>query len=139
LIGQVGERRVSARDLARSTKELLDEVESGRTIVVIRYGRAAAALVPLRQDTWPGPSSGDTDPPPALDAEERTILKALAQGTPSAVICDVLQMSPAIVAHTLNRLELAGLIRLTATGYRLRPEGLAAVRGRGGDRSTHCA
>jgi antitoxin (DNA-binding transcriptional repressor) of toxin-antitoxin stability system len=41
-------RNVSARDLSRRTSRLLDEIEAdGSALVVIRYGRPAAVLVPF--------------------------------------------------------------------------------------------
>ena len=137
-------RNVSARELSRRLSNLLDEVESdGTALVVIRYGRPAAILVPFQEvaerpklpriaDLGKGPSPSsdveveEIDESELDDAQRRVVLDVSRctslHWTPGQADLPVRELLPA-----LSRLETCGILergpgaarRLTSKGERL--------------------
>jgi len=135
-------RAVSARELSRRMASLLDEVESeSSALVVVRYGRPAAMLVPFRETverpqlpriaeigSSPAIKEGnEVDEQIELNDDNRTVVLGVAR-------CPYLHWKPSQtelpasrLAVALSRLELMGLIErgvgaswhLTASGERL--------------------
>ena len=127
-------RTVSSRELSRRTSDLLNEIDDeGHALVIVRFGRAAALLVPLERSPRSIRSvaierheDGPTEMP-QLDDEERELLRRIAACHPEAHrtatwIGDIVRF-----CRTVGRLELAGLIenrggvrqRLTSAGERV--------------------
>ena len=135
-------RAVSARELSRRMASLLDEVEAeSSALVVVRYGRPAAMLVPFREtverpqlpritEIGSSPAMEDRDEDDdqiELNDDNRTVVLGVARcpyrhWTPSQADLPVSRLAVA-----LSRLELVGLIErgggpswhLTARGERL--------------------
>jgi antitoxin (DNA-binding transcriptional repressor) of toxin-antitoxin stability system len=118
---------VSSRDLSRHTSRLLDEIEAaGSALVVIRYGRPTAVLVPFEDvaarpqlpriselggeiTLWPIPEDELDDV--ELSEHQRAILVGVAR-------CTLLYWTPSQIdmqvrdrAVALGKLEVAGLLQ----------------------------
>ena len=135
-------RNVTSRELSRRTSDLLDEIESnGSALVVIRYGRPCAVVVPFEDvsarptlprlsdlggelSAWPKPSE-DTDV--ELDEDQIGLVREIAT-------CALLHWTPSQsdlparrLIMALSNLEISGIVergpgasrRLTARGERI--------------------
>jgi antitoxin (DNA-binding transcriptional repressor) of toxin-antitoxin stability system len=118
-------RWVAAREFARNVAEILDDVQfKRRTVIVTRYGRRAAMLVPL-DDMSRVPKATpveEVEPPEIDDPLQRRIYEAVAKR--EQLRPKMFQIDAALFSRTLGRMEIAGLIIKTWSGYRVRPKPL---------------
>lgn len=135
-------RAVTARELSRRMSSLLDEIESERcALVVIRYGRPSAMLVPFRESAERTTLPRITDLVPMLtteEIEEEEPDVELSEDQTLAILsiahCRFLHWKPgqldlpaSRLAVALTKLELGGLAergpggswRLTRPGERV--------------------
>ncbi|MGH2726963.1 MAG: type II toxin-antitoxin system Phd/YefM family antitoxin, partial [Actinomycetota bacterium] len=109
-------RNASARELARRTSALLDEIdEKGTAIVIVRFGRPAALLVPLEQtrqhrqvviqEAGPGLSADEFEMPQLRDYDERLLAEMYARSPEPVGREDDPERATAFV-----RLQLEGLV-----------------------------
>jgi antitoxin (DNA-binding transcriptional repressor) of toxin-antitoxin stability system len=142
-------RNVSSRELSRRTSHLLDEIEShGSALVVIRYGRPSAVLVPFEDvaarpvlprlsdlggelTLWPLSDDNDEDLDDIeLDEHQRRVLVEVDR-------CTLLHWTPSQsdlqageLAIALAGLEISGLLeRGPGASWRLTRRGERVVRG----------
>ncbi len=131
-------RNASARELSRRTSALLDEIEDqGIGVVVVRFGRPAALLVPLGSKPPNAPrrvvieesESTEIDDPfevPALRDDTRRLLLEMAERAPDFYRPDDWTGPIMQFCAAFTRLELEGLVEqdhgrrwLTARGERV--------------------
>lgn len=130
-------RPVSARELSRRMAQLLDEMErEGNGLVVLRYGRPCALIVPVEPKARRAPRrvaiEEREDAPfemPELDENQRLLLTAMAAGAPDPYHPDEWRGQVSDFATASVRLEIAGLVEQGSGGLWLTPEGeLAAAK-----------
>ena len=137
-------RAVSARELARRMSSLLDEVESeSSALVVIRYGRPAAMLVPFREvavrprlprvadigstSSIDGPAEDDRQL--ELSDDQKTVVLGIARCTYLHWTLSQADLPVSRLAVSLTRLESMRLIeRGPGASWRLTPGGERLAR-----------
>ncbi len=141
----VGPINVTARELARATRECLDRVEEGHTLVVIRGSRAVARIEPLEDAVHfralhprhppasPGTTAGQGPEGEAdlIDLPEdplaRRVLLAYADGRPRLDPTQGIEGDVGEVSVAASRLEVRGFIRKRFVTFRITAQGLAAA------------
>jgi hypothetical protein len=138
-------RAVSARELAKGARSLIDEIErDGSVFVLSRYGRMVAVLAPIPERTileFSGPGWNDededcaapdelADPPDGLvlDEIQRAVLRNAAQAHPMPFGVGGMPFDVSSLAVALTKLERKGLIGRIGAGRKLTRDGLAAAR-----------
>jgi antitoxin (DNA-binding transcriptional repressor) of toxin-antitoxin stability system len=119
-------RAVSARELCRRMADLLDEIESdGSGLVVLRYGRPTALLVPLEPKVRRAPrkvsiEEWEEEPfeMPELDEGSRRLLLEMARCAPEPYDPDDWGSGALEFARLFVRLELNGLAEKSVGGGR---------------------
>ena len=123
------ERAVSARELARRTSHLLNELEeTGHSLAVVRFGRIVAVLAPMEDGPRVGAEWKPKLPQHAIDLDrfdltgaKREVFDAVA-GEPSGVWSMNTPLIGRTVSEILNAggmLELDGLVERFGAGLRL--------------------
>lgn len=114
-------RSVSARELSRRMADLIDEMETeGVALVVLRYGRPAALLVPLEPNVRRAPRrvSIEKVEPEAVDdaidlsqlgVDERRLILEMAAGAPESYSPDRWGEPISAFCRAFTRLEFEGL------------------------------
>jgi antitoxin (DNA-binding transcriptional repressor) of toxin-antitoxin stability system len=128
-------RNASARELSRRTADLLDEIEQqGIGLVVIRFGRPAALLVPLEPKVRTAPrrvvieeaESPKTDDPiemPELRDDDRRLLLEMARCAPDPYCPDDWAGPIMAFCAAFTRLELEGLAQRDGSGRWITTQG----------------
>ena len=119
-------RAVSTRELCRRMADLLDEIESdGSGLVVLRYGRPTALLVPLEPKVRRAPrkvsiEERDEEPfeMPELEERHKRLLREMARCAPEPYDPDDWAGEALELARTFVRLEMAGLAESAVGGHR---------------------
>ena len=133
----IGPINVTARELARGTRRLLDLVEEGRTLVIIRGSRAIARVEPL-------PNEFNFSLPPraeavqkyaeeeSLEIPEDDMQKKVLRAYSDGHIChferpELRGLDPSKLPLAVVRLELNGLLQRMGYGYRITRKGALVV------------
>ena len=115
-------RAVSARELSRRMADLIDEMETeGHALVVLRYGRPAALLVPIEPDVRRAPrrvSIEEIESAPDEEAidlsqlrdDERRLLLAMAECHPDRYSPDQWVGPISAFSIAFTRLEMKRLV-----------------------------
>ena len=119
-------RNVTARDLSRRIAELLDEIEeNGYGLVVLRYGRPAALLVPLEPKVRRAPRKISIEEReegpfemPELEERSRRLLVEMARCAPDSYSPDYWTGEAFEFCGAFIRLEMAGLAETSVGGRR---------------------
>ena len=125
---------VTARDLSRRTRELLDRIERDeKRILVVRANHPVAVIEPVSArflnavvDEGPPPEIPPEDLPPIpTDSLQRKILLMYSDRRVKTI--PTMDEGFGAVALAVGRLEIARLMRRTGPGYRITREGSGVV------------